>query len=72
MPIWKLWDHTIEMKEGFVLRKRKVYSLSWKERKRVYEFISEKLRKSYIRPSKLSQTALVFFVEKKDSRKYMV
>jgi len=30
------------------------------------------LRKEYIRPSKSPQTALVFFVEKKDSKKRMV
>ena len=30
------------------------------------------MRKGYIRPSKSPQTALVFFVEKKDSKKRMV
>ena len=36
------------------------------------EFILEQLRKEYIRPSKLSQTTLVFFVGKKDRKKRMV
>jgi len=27
MPTRKLWDHTIDMKKGFVPRKRKVYLL---------------------------------------------
>ena len=72
MPIRKLWDYTIDTKEGFMLRKGKVYPLSGEEREEVYEFISEQWRKRYIRPSKLSQTALVFFVGKKDSTKWMV
>ncbi len=37
----KLQDYAIETKKEFVLRKRKVYLLSRKERKEVYEFISE-------------------------------
>jgi len=72
MPTRKLWDHTIDIKEGFILRKRKVYLLSREERKDMHKFISEQLRKKYIRPSKLSQTALVFFVGKKNRKKWMV
>ena len=72
MPIWKIWDYTINMKEGFILRKRKVYPLSREEREKVQEFIKEQLRKGYIRPSKLPQTALVSFVGKKDRKKRMV
>ena len=68
----KLWDHAIEMKEGFVPRKGKVYSLSRKEREEVCEFIKKQLRKGYIRPSKLPQTAPVFFIGKKDGKKRMV
>ena len=68
----KLWDHAIDMKEGFVLRKGKVYPLSREERGEVHEFIQEQLRKGYIRPSKSPQTAPVFFVGKKDSKKRMV
>ena len=59
----------IEVKEGFVLRKGKVYPLSRKEREEVCDFIKEQLRKGYIRLSKLPQTALVFFVGKKDGKK---
>jgi len=62
----------IDVKKVFVLRKRKVYPLSREEKEEVYEFISEQLRKKYIRPSKLSQTVPVFFVEKKDGKKRMV
>jgi len=35
MPVWKAWDHAIELKEGFVQKKGKVYSLSRKEREEV-------------------------------------
>ena len=72
MPIWKIWDHTIDMKEEFIPRKEKVYPLSRKEREEMYKFIQEQLRKGYIRPSKSSQMAPVFFVDKKDGKKRMV
>jgi len=48
MPTKKLWDHAIDMREEFVPRKGKVYLLSRKKREKVYEFISEQLRKEYI------------------------
>ena len=49
----------------------------WKDmsivkRGEIYEFIKEYLRKGYIRLSKLFQTALVFFVGKKNSKKCIV
>ena len=72
MLIKKLWIHTIEVKKEFVLRKGKVYLLSREEREEVCKFIEEQLRKRYIRFSKSSQMALVFFVEKKDGKKQMV
>ena len=72
MPTRKLWDHVIEMREGFVPRKGKVYPLSREEREEVREFVKEQLRKGYIQPSKSPQMALVFFVEKKDGKKRMV
>ena len=53
-------------------RKGKVYLLLRKEKKEVYEFISEQLRKVYIRPLKSPQIVPVFFVGKKDRKKRMV
>jgi len=44
----KVWDHAIEVKEGFVPRKGKVYPLSREEREKLREFIKEQLRKGYI------------------------
>ena len=72
IPTKKVWDHVIKMKEGFVPRKRKVYLLSREERNEACKFIQEQLRKGYIRLSKLPQIALVFFVGKKNGKKYMV
>ena len=72
MPTRKLWDYAIDMKKGFVLRKGKVYLLSREEREEVHEFIQEQLRKGYIRSLKSPQTALVFFIGKKDGKKRMV
>ena len=72
MPTRKIWDHAIDVKEGFIPRKGKVYPLSREEREEVREFIKEQLRKGYIRPSKSPQMAPVFFVGKKDGKKRMV
>jgi len=72
MPTRKLWDYTIDVKEGFMLQKGKVYPLSREEREEVREFVKEQLRKGYIRPSKSPQMAPVFFVGKKDGKKRMV
>ena len=72
MPMRKLWDYAIDVKEGFMPRKGKVYPLSREEREEVREFVKEQLRKGYIRPSKSPQTVPVFFVRKKDGKKRMV
>ena len=72
MPTKKIWNHIIDLKERFTLRKRKVYPLSREEREEVRKFIQEQLRKGYIQPSKSPQTALVFFVRKKDGKKWIV
>ena len=71
MPMRKAWDHAIN-REGFIPKKGKIYSLSRVEREEVQEFVKDQLRKGYIRPSKLSQTSLVFFVPKKDGKKRVV
>jgi len=48
MPVRKAWDHAIELKEGFVPKKGKVYSLSREEREEVQVFVEDQLRKGYI------------------------
>ena len=72
MPIRKMQDYIINIKKEFVLRKRKVYFLSREKREEIYKFTYKQLKKGYIRPLKLSQTTSVFFVGKKDSKKYIV
>ena len=71
MLVKKVWDHTIELKEGFMPRKGKMYPLSREEKGEVCKFIKQ-LRKRYIRPSNLPQMAPVFFVEKKNGKKRIV
>jgi len=48
MPARKVWNHAIELKEGFMPRKGKVYSLSREEREEVQTFVEDQLRKWYI------------------------
>jgi len=72
MPTRKIWDHVIDLKEGFVLKKGKIYPLSRIEREEVQEFVKDQLRKKYIRLSKSPQMSPVFFVLKKDGKKKMV
>jgi len=57
-------------KKRICTKKEEVVSIV--KRWEVCEFIEEQLRKGYIRPLKLPQIALVFFVEKKDGKKQMV
>ena len=72
MSTRKLWNHAINTKKGFILRKRKVYLLSREEKKETCKFITEQLRKGYIRLSKLPQIAPVFFIGKKDGKRRIV
>jgi len=72
MPVRKVWDHAIDVKEDFKPSKVKVYLLSRNEREEVQKFVDEHLKKGYIRSSKSQQTSLVFFVGKKDGGKCIV
>ena len=68
----KPWDHAIKLKEGFVLRKGKMYLLSREEREEIQVFMEDQLKKGYIQPSKSSQMLPVHFVAKKDGKRRMV
>ena len=72
IPIRKIWDHAIDLKETFKPWKERIYPLSKNEREEVQNFVDEKLKKRYIRPSKSPQTSLVLFVSKKDGSKRMI
>ena len=52
MLVQKTWNHTIELKEGFMPKKGKVYSLLKEEREKVQAFVEDQLRKGYIQSSK--------------------
>ena len=52
IPLKKVWDHAIDIKEDFRPSKAKVYPLSRNEREEVQKFINEHLKKGYIQPSK--------------------
>ena len=41
MPTRKIWDHTINIKKGFMPRKGKMYPLSREKREKVREFVKE-------------------------------
>ena len=48
MPVRKVWDHAIDVKEDFRPSKAKVYPLSRNEREEVQKFVDEHLKKGYI------------------------
>ena len=68
----KTWDHAIDLREGYVPKKEKIYPLSRIEREEVQNFLRDQLRKRYIQLSKSPQTSLVFFVPNKDGKKRMI
>jgi len=72
MPIRKIEDHAIDLKEMFKPQKERIYLLSKNEREEVQNFVEDQLRKGYIRPSKSPQILPVLFVGKKNGSKRMV
>jgi len=72
MPIRKVWDYAIDLKETFKPQKERIYPLSKKKREEVQNFVEDQLRKKYIRLSKSPQMSPVFFVGKKDRSKRIV
>src|SRR5438445_1299324 len=72
MSLQKLWDHRIDLKLDFVLKKGCIIPMSDEELKEISTFIKDQLAKGYIHPSKSSQMSLVFSILKKDGKKQMV
>jgi hypothetical protein len=68
MPESRPYDHAIDLKEDFVPRNCKVYSLSLIEEKKINKFIDENLCKGYIGPSKSPMASPFFFIRKKDRK----
>jgi hypothetical protein len=63
-----MWDHKIDMKEGFEPKSFKNYNLTPEEQKELDKFLDENLEKGYIQPSQSPQASPFFFVKKKDGR----
>jgi len=64
MLMRKTWDHAIDLREGFMPKKEKIYPLSRVEREEVQKFVKDQLRKGYIRLLKSPQMSPVFFEPK--------
>jgi Retroviral aspartyl protease len=63
-----VWDHKIDMEEGFEPKSFKNYNLTPEEQKELDKFLDENLEKGYIQPSQSPQASPFFFVKKKDGR----
>src|ERR1700761_3038769 len=65
----RIWDHAIELKKDAPATiPGRVYALTQSEQKALQEFLSEHLRKGYIRPSKSPYASPFFFIKKKDGK----
>ena len=62
-----MWDHKIDMKEGFKPKSFKNYNLTPEEQKELDKFLDKNLEKGYIQPSQ-SPMASPFFIKKKDGK----
>jgi Reverse transcriptase (RNA-dependent DNA polymerase) len=67
-PESNVWDHKIDMKEGFEPKFLKNYNLPPEEQKELDKFLDKNLEKGYIWPSQLPQASPFFFVKMKDGR----
>ena len=68
----KPWDHGIDLKEDFPLKKGQLIPLLVDEQKEVEAFLVDQLSKGYIQPSNSQQTSQIFFLPKMDEQKCMV
>ena len=67
-PESRVWDHKIELKEGFQPKSFKAYNLTPEEQRELDAFLKENLEKGYIQPSKSPMATSFFFVKKKDGK----
>jgi Retroviral aspartyl protease len=68
LPESNVWDHKINMKEGFELKSFKNHNLTPEKQKELDKFLDKNLEKGYIWPSQSPQASHFFFVKKKDGR----
>ena len=67
-PDSRIWDHKIELKEGFQPKSFKTYNLTPEEQSELDVFLKDNLEKGYIRPSQSPMATPFFFVKKKDGK----
>ena len=67
-PESNVWDHKIDMKEGFEPKYFKKYNLTPEE---LDKFLNENLEKEYIQPSQSLMASSFFFVKKKDGKLWL-
>ena len=67
-PSSRIWDHKIELKEGFQPKSFKAYNLTPEEQRELDVFLNDNLKKGYIRPSQSPMATPFFFVKKKDGK----
>jgi hypothetical protein len=72
LPVWKVWDHAIELEPGSKPTNCKVYPLSPKEQLELDMFLKESLCTGRICPSKSPMASPVFFIKKKDGCLWLV
>jgi transposase InsO family protein len=68
LPQHQPWDHAIELIPGATMKNCGIYRLTPKEENALKEYITDHLRKGYIKPSKSPMASPFFFVDKKDGK----
>ena len=68
LPKHQPWDHAIDLKPGASMKNCSIYRLTPKEQEALKEYITEHLRKGYIRLSTSPMASPFFFVDKKDGK----
>ncbi len=66
LPLWKAWDHAIDLTPRTELPCSQTFPLSPAEQKELDDFLWENLANGHIHPSKSPMGAPVFFIKKKD------
>ena len=67
-PESNMWDHKINIKEGFEPKSFKNYNLTLEEQEELNKFLNENLEKGYIWPSQSPVASPFFFIKKKDKK----
>ena len=67
-PKSNMWDHKIDIKEGFEPKSFKNYNLTPEKQKEWNKFLDKNLEKGYIRSSQSPMASPFFFIKKKDRK----